>query len=162
MKPKMIVKLCIDLLMTVLLLALTARQITGNSAHEWLGAGMFALWIAHHVLNRSWHGRLFCGKYTPFRAVQLVISLLLFLAMAGTAVSGVILSREAVAVYGLYAFLKNQIFSYLFLTSSFVYFDFERPAFLFFAEYTAMMGLFVFLAHYGGRGLQRVRKGTSD
>ena len=38
-----------------------ARQITGETAHEWLGAGMFALWVAHHALNASWHRRLFRG-----------------------------------------------------------------------------------------------------
>lgn len=37
----------------------------------------------------------------------------------------------AIAVYGGYAFWKNGIGSYLFLFSSFVFFDFERPAFLF-------------------------------
>ena len=43
MKPKMICKIAIDFIMTVLLLLLMARQITGDSAHEWLGMGMFVL-----------------------------------------------------------------------------------------------------------------------
>ena len=64
----------------------------------------------------------------------------------------------AVAVYGLYALVKNQIPSYLLLQSSFVFFDFECPLPLFFTEYLAIMGLFVFLAHYGARGLQRLTK----
>lgn len=54
------------------------------------------------------------------------------------------------------AFVKNQILSYLFLTTQFVFFDFEKPVWLFFTEYIAMMGLFVFLAHYSSRGLQRL------
>ena len=58
----------------------------------------------------------------------------------------------------LYALVKNQIPSYLLLQSSFVFFDFERPLPLFFTEYLAIMGLFVFLAHYGVRGLQRLTK----
>ena len=41
----------------------------------------------------------------------------------------------SIALYGLYAFIKNQLLSYLFLTTSFVFFDFERPAVLFFTEY---------------------------
>lgn len=61
-----------------------------------------------------------------------------------------------VAGYGFYAFLKNQFLSYMFLTSSFVFFDFERPVLLFFTEYIAIMGLFVFLAHYTSRGIQRL------
>lgn len=64
----------------------------------------------------------------------------------------------AVAVYGLYALVKNQIPSYLLLQSSFVFFDFERPLPLFFTEYLAIMGLFVFLAHYGAWGVQRLTK----
>ena len=61
----------------------------------------------------------------------------------------------AIAVYGGYAFWKNGIGSYLFLFSSFVFFDFERPAFLFFTEYAAIMGLFVFLAYDATKAMQR-------
>ena len=61
-----------------------------------------------------------------------------------------------VAGYGFYAFLKNQFLSYMFLTSSFVFFDFERPVLLFFTEYLAIMGLFIFLAHYASRGIQKL------
>ena len=58
MKPKMMVKISIDFVMTILLLLLMARKITGESAHEWLGAGMFLLWVVHHILNFKWHGNL--------------------------------------------------------------------------------------------------------
>lgn len=47
----MIGKIAADLAMTVLLLLLMAKQLTGDVAHEWLGAGMFVFWIAHHALN---------------------------------------------------------------------------------------------------------------
>ena len=43
----------------------------------------------------------------------------------------------------------------MFLTSSFVFFDFEQPALLFFTEYIAIMGLFVFLAYYATKVMQR-------
>lgn len=218
MKKKMICKTGIDMAMTLLLLFLMARQITGDSAHEWLGAGMFVLWIAHHILNRSWYSRLPKGRYTPTRIVWTIVNAALFLSMLGLMISGVILSREVFAFlpisggvafarslhivsafwgfvlmachlglhwnmvlgmarrafgpvssgpvrfllfmaavftagYGAYALIKNQILSYLFLRSHFVFFDYEQPIVLFFAEYTAMMGLFVFLAHYGSKGL---------
>ncbi len=58
---------------------------------------MFALWVAHHALNASWHRRLFRGRYTPFRVCQLVVHLLLLLAMVGTMVSGVVLSQTVFA-----------------------------------------------------------------
>ena len=41
------------------------------------------------------------------------------------------MAATLVAGYGLYAFLKNQFLSYMFLMSSFVFFDFERPVLLF-------------------------------
>lgn len=221
MKRKFICKIVIDIIMTVLLLFLMARQLTGDSAHEWLGAGMLILWIAHHILNRNWYSHLFKGKYTPMRILQTVINFTVLLSMFGLTVSGIILSRKVfaflpipggialarplhvlsafwgfvlmalhlglhwnmilgmvrkvtgpvaskllrillritatlVAGYGLYAFLKNQFLSYMFLTSSFVFFDFERPVLLFFAEYIAIMNLFIFLAHYTSKGIQKL------
>lgn len=53
-----------------------------------------------------------------------------------------------VAGYGLYCFHKANILSYMFLKNQFVFFDFEQPAYLVFAEYAAMMGFFVFAAYY--------------
>lgn len=58
------------------------------------------------------------------------------------------LAGAAAALYGVYAFVRNQIPAYLFLRAHFVFFDYERPAALFFADYLAMMALFVFLAHW--------------
>lgn len=58
-----------------------------------------------------------------------------------------------IAGYGLYAFIKNQFLSYMFMLSDFVFFDYDRPVLLFFAEYIAIMGLFVFLAHYTWKGI---------
>jgi hypothetical protein len=52
------------------------------------------------------------------------------------------------ALYGLFAFIKHDIGSYLFLQTMFVFFDMEEPLLLFFTEYLAIMGLFVFAAHY--------------
>ena len=40
MKPKLIIKISIDFVMPLLLLFVMARQLTGDTAHEWLGAGM--------------------------------------------------------------------------------------------------------------------------
>ena len=205
MKPKMIIKISMDFIMTMLLLLLMAKQLTGEAAHEWMGVGMFILWIVHHILNFKWYAHIFKGKYTPFRAVQAAVNLLLLLTMLGTMVSAIILSREvfaflpisggialarpmhilcsfwgfvlmslhlglhwnrilgmirkasgpipskplkialrlagaAVAVYGLYAFVKNQFLAYMFLTSTFVFFDFERPYLLFFYRVSCHYG----------------------
>lgn len=42
------------MLMTALLVVLMAYPVTGQMVHEWVGAGMFLLFLAHHVLNRRW------------------------------------------------------------------------------------------------------------
>ena len=48
MKPKMIGKITVDLGMTILLMLLMAFELIGRTAHEWIGAGMFVLFIFHH------------------------------------------------------------------------------------------------------------------
>lgn len=58
------------------------------------------------------------------------------------------IAAGSVAGYGAYAFIKNQFLAYMFLTSPFVYFDFEKPVIFFFTEYIAIMGLFIFVAHF--------------
>lgn len=74
--------------------------------------------------------------------------------------------RRAVAVlialYGVMAFIRNDIISYLLLQTHFVFLDYERPLALFFADYLAMMGLFVFIAYYAGRFLQRNRSRAKE
>ena len=53
MKPKMIGKITVDLGMTILLMLLMAFELIGRTAHEWIGAGMFVLFIFHHILNEK-------------------------------------------------------------------------------------------------------------
>ena len=50
MKKKSKLKLAVDILMTLTLLFLMGYQLWGESAHEWAGAFMLVLFIAHHAL----------------------------------------------------------------------------------------------------------------
>ena len=50
MKRAAIVKIVVDVWMTLLLLFLMGYQLWGESAHEWAGAFMLVLFIAHHAL----------------------------------------------------------------------------------------------------------------
>lgn len=59
-----------------------------------------------------------------------------------------------IAAYGVYAFLKHDIASYLFLKTEFAFFDLEQSLILFYADYLAMMGLWVIIAYYAAKGLQ--------
>lgn len=97
MKPKMIGKITVDLGMTILLMLLMAFELIGRTAHEWIGAGMFVLFIVHHILNRKWSGNLFHGKYSSYRSLQTVSAALVFLTMLGSMVSAVLISREVFA-----------------------------------------------------------------
>lgn len=97
MKPKQAVKIVVDVLMTALLVALMAYPITGQLAHEWAGAGMFLLFIAHHILNRHWFKALGKGKYNTLRTVQTTVDVLLLADMLVLMFSGIRLSRYVFA-----------------------------------------------------------------
>ena len=55
MKPKAALKIAVDIAMTLGLLFLMGYQFWGDVAHEWIGAGMFLLFILHHILNGIWY-----------------------------------------------------------------------------------------------------------
>ena len=97
MKPKMILKLAVDIGMTAALLLLMAYELVGQAAHEWIGIGMFVLFVIHHILNGSWIRNLLRGRYNPVRIMQTGLVLLILCAMAGLMVSGIILSRHALS-----------------------------------------------------------------
>ena len=218
MNRKQIGKIAVDIGMTAVLLLLMAYSLVGEAAHEWLGIGMFALFIVHHILNSSWCRNIFKGKYTPFRIWQTALIALVLACMLVSMVSGIVISRHALAFlsitggqswartlhmlsaywgfvfmslhlglhwsmmmsmarrmgakpsvpwswavrivgfliagYGVYAFIKREIGSYMFLHTQFVFFDFGEPLILFLLDYIAVMGLFVFIGHYVSKGLR--------
>lgn len=61
-----------------------------------------------------------------------------------------------IAGYGAYCFHKQNIVSYMFLKQEFVFFDFEQSAVFVFAEYIAMMGLWVFISFYAVKGISKI------
>ena len=73
----------------------------------------------------------------------------------------IILLRAAavlIAGYGICAFIRREIGMYMFLITSFVFFDFDEPLVLFFLDYLAIMGLFAVIGYYAMKALQK-RKG---
>ena len=52
------------------------------------------------------------------------------------------------AGYGIFAFIKREFSTYLFLKSEFVFMDYTEPKILFYIDYLAIMGLFILIAHY--------------
>lgn len=67
----------------------------------------------------------------------------------------------AFAGYGIIAFIKREIGTYMTLQNTFAYFDFGEPLFFFFIDYIAIMGLFVFLGYYVTSALKWLNKGMS-
>ncbi len=228
MKPKAVLKFIVDIMMTVLLLFLMGYQLWGKTAHEWIGAGMFFLFIAHHILNFSWYRGIFKGKYTAVRTVTLCIDLLVLLAMLMQMYSGIVMSRYvfdflpinggmslarrlhilgaywgfllmslhlglhwnmilgmfrkaagikskaknrsiiafiiglAIAGYGVWVFIGRDFLTYLFLKSEFVFLDYNEPKILFYIDYLALMGLCIFIAHYGTKLIRKFKQKTEE
>ncbi len=101
-KRKNRIKKAVDVCMTVLLLLLTAYQVTGETLHEWFGIGMTVLLIVHHVLNRKWYSSLFKGRYNAYRTVTTVVNTLLLVSIALTALCGMAMSAHATPfLYGM-------------------------------------------------------------
>lgn len=94
MRPKMILKICIDIAMTVSLMLLMAYELVGAAAHEWIGISMFLLFILHHILNSKWSSNILKGRYTASRIMQTALVIIIFLCMMGSMVSGIVLSRH--------------------------------------------------------------------
>lgn len=101
MKPRQMIKMAVDLLMTALLFPLMAFHLTGRAAHEWIGAGMFLLFLLHSLLNRRWYAGLRRGRYTSLRVLQTAVNLLVLLSMLVQMASGVLLSRYAFRFLGI-------------------------------------------------------------
>ena len=89
MKPKTIIKIAVDLAMTLLLFCLMAYLLVGETVHEWLGVSMFALFILHHALNRNWHSNLTKGRYSPLRIFQTLVNILLLAGMVSMMIHGI-------------------------------------------------------------------------
>ena len=97
MKPILKIKISVDAAMSVFMLLLMAYGLVGEAAHEWIGMGIFALFVAHHILNRRWIQAVPQGRYAPPRMVQTALIGLIFLCMVGSMVSGIVLSRHVFA-----------------------------------------------------------------
>lgn len=84
----------VDILMMLALFFLMSYHFWGETAHEWAGAGMFVLFIVHHVLNRGWYRSLTRGKYTPVRILMLSVNILTLAALVILMYSGITMSRH--------------------------------------------------------------------
>lgn len=76
---------------------------------------------------------------------------------------GLRILAAVMGLYGIRALLVHQIPSYLFLSASFVFFDFIQPPILFFVDHLCIFALFVLVFDCLRRGTNRgVRKRTGE
>ncbi len=217
MKKSLVIKIVIDVMMTLILLFLMGYQFFGESNHEWAGMVMFVLFIGHHLLNRNWYRGLFKGQMTLSKLIRISVIGLLLITMFLQMYSGIVMSRYVfgflglngglslarrlhilgaywgfilmavhlgmhwnmvinllkkqielkvnkrflfiisliIAGYGLFVFIDRNFLTYLFLQSEFVFFDFQEPVLLFYLDYLSLMGLGIFIGHYGFKWLQK-------
>jgi len=94
MNKKMLIKITVDICMTICLLLLMPYSMISETAHEWIGMIMFFLFVVHHILNRRWLTAITKGKYRLFRIIQTVIAFVMFVLMIGSMVSGILLSNH--------------------------------------------------------------------
>ena len=62
------------------------------------------------------------------------------------------------AGYGVYAFIKRGFPTYLFLRSEFVYMDYGESKLMFYLDYLALMGAFVFVVRYVATAVKVIKK----
>lgn len=62
----------------------------------------------------------------------------------------------AISIFGIYAFFKNNLLSYMFLKNHFAFFNYEQPRILFYMEYVSIMILFITIGHYSRKILHIV------
>lgn len=82
------------------MLFMSGYHLWGDIAHEWVGAGIFALFIVHHILNLSFYKNLFKGKFSAYRITLIIIDFLALAVMLALMYSGITMSRH------MFAFLK--------------------------------------------------------
>jgi hypothetical protein len=90
----MLIKLVIDLVMTVLMIVAMAYHITGNTIHELVGVFMLILFIIHNILNRRWYKTIIKGKYNAQRILRISVNLLFLVSMVVVMISSVPISRD--------------------------------------------------------------------
>lgn len=103
MTRRFTLRLGLDLLAVLLMVAALAYWGFGNFAHELIGTALFALILLHGWFNRHWYGGLFRGRYDARRWTMVVVNLAFLAVMALMLVTSLMISRDVFAFLGLEA-----------------------------------------------------------
>ncbi|EEQ59865.1 hypothetical protein CBFG_03575 [Clostridiales bacterium 1_7_47FAA] len=63
----------------------------------------------------------------------------------------------AISIFGIYAFIQQDMPDYLFLKTAFVFWDETKPAAMFFLETLSIMGLFITAGYYGQKQMKGLK-----
>ena len=95
------IKMAVDAAMVAVLLMLMGYHLFENVQHEWMGAAVFILFLAHNALNQRWCKNLFKGRYGAVRVLQTLVNAFLWIVMICNIVSAFMLSRDVFYELGL-------------------------------------------------------------
>ena len=94
------IRLLANMAMLGAFVLLLADRETGNAVHECVGVVLFLAFALHTVCNRHWYTTLIRGRWSRGRVLRLCVTFLLLLALAGTLVSGALISQTVFAFAG--------------------------------------------------------------
>lgn len=120
-----------------------ASRAKARSIHMFCSYWGFVLMSLHFGFHWDMFSGI-AGKFTKNRSVL------------RTAVLRV--SAAGIAGYGIYAFRKREIGSYLMMKIQFAFFDMEESLFTFITDYLAVLGLFTVVGYYMMCGLKMISK----
>lgn len=88
------VRVLLDFLAIILVIACLAYWWLDNLSHELFGTALFVLVISHNVFNRRWYGGVTRAKLDAVRIINLVTIALLAIGMAVMLVTSFLVSRD--------------------------------------------------------------------
>lgn len=157
-----VLTLCVDCLV---LLFMLAQMYSGIMMSRYVfnflpfGGGM-ALARRLHILGSYW-GFLFISLHLGLHWNMILEMIRKAINMKGISkIRNTILfcAGLIISVYGIWVFMNRDFPTYLLLKSEFVFLDYSEPKFGFYIDFLALMGLCIFIAHYGTKIIRKTKK----
>ncbi len=143
------------LLFTVMICLPISGIVLSKHLYAWLPTdGLSAMARTVHLLLSYWGFVLFSfhlGLHADLWLNRLKKRKAAFAILSG--------ALTLIAAFGVYAFIGNRLYEYMFLQTRFVFFDFGKPLILIFAEYLSMIVLFAWVGYWLRALFKRKRKG---
>lgn len=96
-----LVRLLLDGMAAGLLFVALAYYWLDNTAHEWIGTGIFLLLIVHNVFNRRWYGAIPKARREPRSVIDITLTLSLLITMLALLLTSVMISQTVFSFLGI-------------------------------------------------------------